>query len=275
MLLDLKVKEGSTWIDEFNITESDLTFKYDYKGYNLDCSQVNHIKIEGNRDFIKTYYGFKRAAPFFGKKSGAWKNEAFQRNRACQINQIDDDDIIILSDIDEIIDSRYATDLIELVKKHKIITIKLRFTMFFMNLFSTNWHEVFTYTPRDYAYRVFLIEGGYFKKMRFTSNKLRRLGEGGKLSSTVFCFDQFAGFHYSWLGGYKSALNKINAYAHDLKDHGNEIVDSSDVEEYIKQKILNSESIFDNHKLEITPADACPKLESIERNYQEYASYFI
>ena len=188
-IVRLKVDEGKKWVDFFCFSESDYTFKYGYKGYNFSQLDSNIIykKLDGasvfkQRDFI----GLTRKFPFIKRKSAAWYNEAIQRNFSCEGLELNDDDVVILSDIDEIIDSSYAEYLLDLVKKHKIITVKIHFTMFYLNLWSTNWHEVWPGSPKDYAYRVFLIQGDYFKKMNISSNKLRDLGQQGKLFNSVY-----------------------------------------------------------------------------------------
>jgi hypothetical protein len=38
-LLDIKTNEGKGWVDEFRISESSHTFKYQYKGYELKSSE--------------------------------------------------------------------------------------------------------------------------------------------------------------------------------------------------------------------------------------------
>lgn len=84
------------------------------------------------------------------------------RNLSQQYKSIlSDDDIVILSDIDEIIDSRYLDEIIHEVRKRGIVTIKLCFTLFYLNLVSTNWGGA------PISYRLFIMTK-YFKKMSIT-----------------------------------------------------------------------------------------------------------
>lgn len=277
-LLNLKVSECKDWVDVFSVSESDYTFKYKHKGYLLSDEGILHQKVNGKKEFSEEYFGLKRTYPFFGMKSSAWRNEGVQRNRACENLILKDDDVVILSDIDEIIDSRYFEELLDIVKKKKIITVKLHFTMFYMNLFSTNWHEVWPGSPEDYSYRVFLISGDYFKKNKINSNVLRRLGEGGKLYNEVYCYPKIAGFHHSWLGDYQAVHNKMNAYAHDVKDHGSGIVGAANensIEQFIKEKLQRKESIFNGHNLEVKSLESLPYLKSVEDDFELYKNYFI
>lgn len=50
-----------------------------------------------------------------------------------------DEDIVILSDVDEMILNEYFEEIIEIAKQKEIMTIKLHFTLFYFNLYSTNW----------------------------------------------------------------------------------------------------------------------------------------
>lgn len=280
ILLELKLEESSSWLNELHVSESDYTFKYDRKGYLLDnkCNRIVHKKINGERDFSKYYYGLKRSFPFFGRKSSAWKNEAFQRNYACSNLFVEDDDIVIFSDIDEIIDTRQISKLIDQVYQHEIITIPLVFSMFYMNLISTNWHEVWPGSPPDYKYRVFMMTGKYFKDLKVSSNELRRLGEGNKLTDSIYCYPDFAGYHHSWLGGSKEVYNKLNSYAHDLGDHGKELTlayDEGRLDEYIKDRVENSLSIFPGHKLDLVPSEEFNFLTTVNMNKDKYKELIL
>lgn len=279
-MLELKVDEGSSWIDEFRIAEASHTFKFKEKGFNLQTNshKVTHLKLDGNQHFVKDFIGLKRSFPFIGKKSGAWRNEGVQRNYATEGMEPAADDIVILSDIDEIIDARHADYLVELVKKHKIITVKLHFTMFYMNLFSTNWHEVWPGSPPDYAYRTYLMTGDYFNNLKWSSDTLRHMGESSKFVNSIHCPDNFMGFHHSWLGSDDTIYNKLMSYAHDIKDHGQELVDAynqGDLKSFISNRLAQGQSIFANHKLEKKSQDSVQWLRSISSNKASYEKHFI
>jgi hypothetical protein len=279
-LLEIKVNEGKSWIDEFRISESSHTFKYKEKGYNLSTSsdKVVHLKIDGHNLFKEKYLGLSRSLPFIRMKAGAWKNEAFQRNFATLDIHPNDDDIIILSDIDEIIDSRHAEYLIGLAKQHEVISVKLHFTMFYMNLFSLNWHEVWPGSPKDYGFRTFLMSGRYFNNLKYSSDKLRHLGEASKLVKTIFCPEEFMGFHHSWLGDEDAIYQKLMSYAHDIGDHGSEVqsaFEAGNIKEYISSKLAKNESIFPGHKLLKKNFGDVKWLNSISNNMDSYEKYFI
>ena len=125
----------------------------------------------------------------FNRVRSSWYNEAIQRNKSSDYgNIIADDDIVILSDIDEIIDSQYAEEIINEVKKRGVITIKMHFSLFYFNLFSVNWGG-----PEQYSYRTFIMTGEYFKNMKCSSDYLRKQGEGKLLLDKIFCPDTVMG----------------------------------------------------------------------------------
>lgn len=253
LIANLNIEEASKWIDEFHITEGNLSFQWNNKEYNFQHEKKYNIVKYHKLDCIKYY----KKNNIFGKLalskyrfssneynrnlliSPTWYNEAVHRNKSCKNINPKDDDIVILSDIDEIIDSRYAQKIISEVKKRGIITIKLHFTLFYFNLFSYNWGG-----PKDYSYRVFIMTGEYFKNMNITSDELRKLGEQGKLYDKVYCLDEICGYHHSWLGDENFILNKIKSYAHT------EHAKFADIN-YIKECLQNKKSIFPEHDLRV------------------------
>jgi hypothetical protein len=146
---------------------------------------------------------------------------------------------VILSDIDEIIDERQKDRIIEETRKRGIITIKIYFTLFYFNLFSRNIGG-----PPDYSYRIFIMTGKYFNKLKMTSDQLRKAGEHGKLMNEVYCLEEFMGFHHSWIGDANFIKNKLLAYAHiEFRSLANE--------DYIQKCIKEKKSIYPGHELYI------------------------
>ena len=183
---------------------------------------------------------------------------------------IEDDDVVILSDVDEIIDRHEVPYLIELVKKQGIITVGLRCTCFYLNLFTKNWPG-----PERYSYRVFLMTGKHFKSLSISSDVLRKKGESGRLINEVYCHRGYSGYHHSWLGDLKFIKNKILSYAHSQHDHDRRLFDKhGNLNELVlKDKLKNRESLFPNQSLEIDN-DAI-LLNSVTNNLSLYRQYFI
>jgi len=274
-IFSVKKSESLKWVDRLVITESTKNFKYKDKSLcfsDSECENIEYLVIDGKSDFIDCYWGVTKKWPFFRIKSGAWRNEKYQRDYPANNIEIDDSDILIFSDVDEIIDSQYADEIVEMTKKYGIVTVKLKFMMFYANLESYNWHEVWPGSPQHYAYRVFFMTGKKYKKYKGQINNIRRLGESGKLYSDVMCFPIFAGFHYSWMGGVKSVIDKMGAYAHTYDDHGKELLAAKNegrLEAYIEDFLKHGKSFFPNHILKLHSSGTFCVLEGMRALIQK------
>lgn len=169
---------------------------------------------------------------------------------------------MIFSDLDEILDPKFRAELIEKTQQFGIITVKLRFTLFYFNLFSQNWGG-----PKDYAYRTFLMTGDYFNRHRVHLDRLRKQGENNRLTKKVYCFPEYAGFHHSWLGDESMIASKLAAYSH-IKEH------KETSAEFIRHCLKEGASLFPGHKLQVD--NQIPLLPYIEENREgKYKKYFI
>lgn len=247
LVADIHTEESKKWVDEIHITELNRTFQHLPKNYLFTNTKgAIYHKVDANKIFRPNrklipnivFNKSKSCKSIF--RNPAWFNEATQRNLASSFVDFGDNDIIILSDIDEIIDPIFADRIVEEVKKRKIMTVKIHFTLFYFNLFSKNWGG-----PADYSYRVYILTGHEFRnKWKNDSDWLRKLGESGKLIDTVYCPTEFMGFHHSWLGDENFISEKINAYAHTEHQEHNDL-------DYIKSCLKEGKSIFPGHEVEV------------------------
>lgn len=99
----------------------------------------------------------------------AWYNEGVSRNHTLWNVDYNDDDILVLSDIDEIIDSRFADEIIDSVKQLGIVTVKIYFTMFYFNLFCKKWSG-----PEGYSYRIFVARGDVIRNQFYNDSDFLR-----------------------------------------------------------------------------------------------------
>lgn len=230
-IADMKIKETAYWVDELYICEADKNFSYEDKSYDfnpaLPSSRVKYLPIKTAALFrpplqVSSYYNPDTcgAANFDGwywqllGQNAGYHNEAMQRNACAALKeQISDEDIIILSDLDEILDSRLAERIVHEVKKHQIITVKLHYSVFYLNLFTNKNHG----TP-DFSYRTFVMTGKYFRTMPFTADYLRKKGIAGALTEAIYCVEDFMGFHHSWLQHATNAFSKLKAFEANVQD---------------------------------------------------------
>lgn len=270
LVADIHIRESENWVDEIHIVETDRTFQYNTKSFNFlnSYSKVKYhaenvaTKFRENRKYIPYIDFGKRHSKhgYFWKTS--WYNEQVQRNMALALAGVSDDDIVVLSDIDEIIDSRYADQIVETVKKHGIMTVRLHFTVFYLNLFSRNWGG-----PANYSYRVFVATGRKLREdWRGDSDLLRKSGEAGRLYDLVCCPDEIMGFHHSWLGDEKWISDKLSAYAHTEHSSLNDPA-------YIRQCLAECRSIFPGH--ELYRDGEIQLLTAIQQSLDKFGGYLL
>lgn len=244
-IAELKIKEASHWIDELHLCEANKTFSYQDKPFNFDNALVNdsvkyhRLQAEGCFDPVRpdaSYFdldtcgaeGFDEWYWDLLANNSAYFNEAVQRNQCTLLrDSVGDDDIVILSDVDEILDSRQADRIIDAVKQHQIITVRMHFSVFYLNLFCDKSHGA-----RDFSYRTYVMTGRYFRKMPFSGDYLRKKGIAEALLDSVHCPEDFLGFHHSWLQHQSHAFAKLQAFEANIADK--EIVRSDFADQCIR-----------------------------------------
>jgi hypothetical protein len=271
LVAKINLLESSKWIDQFHVTETNFTFQGKEKSYNFNQFEFSNLvyhKLDVSNDFL---FDRKIIPHFFPKNNPkwhaniffktSWYNEGIQRNLSCMKDLVSDEDIVILSDVDEIIDSRFAQRIIDEVKKRDVVTIKLHFSLFYLNLYSTNWGG-----PENYSYRVFIVKGKVLKKWNFDYDTIRKSGERNLFSNQIYCISEVCGFHHSWLGDKTAISNKLISYAHTEHNLLNDI-------DYIQKCITNKISIFPGH--ELAADDSIMLLDSIKDNKEMFNDYII
>jgi hypothetical protein len=280
LIFDIKLNENKNWVKETHIVEFNKTFQNTKKSFNLDGFSYDGLvyhKVDAKNLFIDDSFleKIKRKLRYFsgigtvdfgdGYVAGNfWLNDAIQRNYPQKIIKninLKDDDILIFSDVDEIIYSEEKDKIIEYVKKYGIITVKLTFTSYFMNLKVKNWGG-----PPEYSYRVFIMTGERYKALNITLDMLRKAGERGRLMGLVYCPDEILGVHHSWLGDEHFIVNKINSYAHkEHKKYANI--------ELIRKKIKSGESFIPGVELELINEPRY--LGTVKNNIKKYKANII
>ncbi|NEW05817.1 hypothetical protein GK047_07270 [Paenibacillus sp. SYP-B3998] len=260
---DIKVRENASWIDELHVVEANKTFSYADKPYNFNQAHVGpkviYHPIQADHLFHKPnkhqlYFNpltckevnFERWYWRLLSYNSAFHNEAYQRNMCTLLlrERVADNDVIILADFDEIIDSRWVDRIVTEVKRRQIITVKMHYSAFFLNLFCSSNHGA-----PHWSYRVFAMTGRYFKSMPFSSDYLRKKGIAEALRHEIYCLDEPAGFHHSWLDYQKNALPKLQAFAANVKDKS--MVHADYIQQCLNDKklyYLDSELYVDDQK---------------------------
>ena len=280
LIANLNIEEASKWVDEIHVTEFDKSFKYKLHEH---CFHNRNEKVYYHpMDASKLYKKPRAFIPHFFLhpisrwmkkiiRDTAWYNGGVSRNYSLWNSNYQDDDTLILSDIDEIIDSKYANEIINAVDYYGIITIRVYFTMFYFNLFCPNWSG-----PSDYSYRIFIVKGDYLRKYYYgDSDYLRKMGEQSKLLNNVKCLDGIKGYHHSWLGDELFVANKLQSYAHSLDCHSYKIFDKNgnvDIN-IIKEYIRSGKSLFSGVSLKLD--DDIKLLSNVEKLRYLSPEYFL
>jgi hypothetical protein len=257
-VLEIKLREAAGWIDRVHLCEADHTFSNAPKPWNYPAADLERRAPELGAfvDYAplataglfrdpparQIYYdprrhrreGFDSWYWELLRGNAAYHNEAVQRNWPTRqvVQEVGDDDIVILSDVDEILDSRHAERIIDATRKHGIITVKLYFSVFYLNLFSASNHGV-----PDFAYRLYVMTVRHFRTLPFTPDYLRKRGIEGGWLDVIPCLPEPMGFHHSWLEHRKNAFPKLKAFEANVGDRS--IIDPAYAERCLADRRLH------------------------------------
>lgn len=217
-MLSFKLEELYDVLDYFVIVEAkktftgkdkELYFQNNKKKYEKYLDKIIHIVVDDL------------------PSKNCWENEKFQRNCIDQgISKLDlnDDDLVIISDCDEIADSN---TLLELKKKGLNSVQSLRMHMYYYN--------VTTKQVDDWC-KTKILNYDMYKYNKRNCENIRMRPVSKESMGTI----NKGGWHFSYFGDIKFIQNKLNHFSHqEWKD----IIDIND-DEYISKRIENSEDLF-------------------------------
>jgi len=275
LVAGIKFEENSTWVDEFHIVEANRTFKYEPKELVFAYAQrpkIRYHKLNADRAFTGHQLHVRKRPPFVGRRAFSSVNEQRQRDYSSKGLIPEPNDILIFSDIDEIIDSRKADQIIDETYKHGVTTVRLHVTAYYLNLFAD-----FQTGPPDFSYRVFAMTGKYFLENRIKPDLLRKMGEAGELQNTVQCLDGFGGFHHSWLGDSGFAARKMQAFAHGPADFDSGVYhDDGTVDINLMENLVHKMQHPMNESWKLQEKPDIPLLRAVEKDrYTGLAPYIL
>jgi len=251
-MVDLRLNILDKYVDHFVISESTKTHQGKTKKINFKIS--NFPKFRKKIIFVEANYEKKI---FFEKHTGG-ESPIEQHQRNCLLNGIknaDPNDLIILSDSDEIPD---LTKIAEIKKNKKFIAFSQKMFMYKLNLQNlqeSNWIGS-KITKKKYINTMQSLRDLKFKNYpfwRFDKRSLQIID---------------GGWHFSFLQTPDEILNKINSFSHGEFNKG---ITHKDIEE----KILKNEDIFNRgfklKKIEIDQSFP----DYILENKQKYTKWII
>lgn len=145
-LLELRLEQHNSFVDKFIIIEANSTHSCIPKPYILEESYGRFAKFHDKIIYTKINFNDKNKYNIISwNKSNninmnkdIWSNENFQRNYSLVVlkNQLaNDEDIIISSDLDEIIDTHTMTMAKDLLSSYEIIKCRQKHYAYKLNLY--------------------------------------------------------------------------------------------------------------------------------------------
>ncbi len=270
-LLEVQLEENFNYVDKFIIVESNKThagnekelfFLNNAKRFEKYKDKIIHLVCDFDSDLYKDYCNSHTGA--FHSKTEPWKREHFQRDYPLLCGKIDfnDDDILIVSDVDEIINPRTVS---EFLNNNRFFKDPLRIEMYFMHYYmNTNvYHEDSGIDKRWYS--PFVVRFADIKNYENSLSIIRvdRYSENQPVIKN-------GGWHFSYMFDVNGILNKIKNFAH-CNDEFVNYMDYNKVQESIKN--LNIFYYNDsNTKLRQFPKKLLPL--TVQNNLNRWNAFF-
>lgn len=187
-LLKIRLSELTDHVDYFVIAEATETFQGNPKPLNFQQNKAQFSEYLHKIIYIPIdkHYG----------TNDPWKREAFQRNQILRgLKKCQREDLILLSDLDEIPFAHNIERIESMIDEKEIIFVNHLMFRFHLNRFDP------AYTPWPGT-----VASRYATFRRYGPEKMRQ-NKHGKFSIE-------GGWHFSWLGGYDSYIEKLESYSH-------------------------------------------------------------
>ena len=193
-VLDIRLHEMGPYVDKFVIVESAETFRGNAKPFNFAQWAPRFAPFKDKIIYVCIEGSFRTQSP--------WDRETYQRNQIMRgLGDCKDDDIIFISDVDEIV---RGTDMA------KVIAPLSRGEQPFVGVLQTYHSNYLNGTPSSELWcGPVATTFGYLKK---TSPQHMR-----NMRGTGFTIMK-GGWHFTWQGGVEADLYKLGAYSHAESD---------------------------------------------------------
>ena len=221
-MVDLRLNILDKYVDYFVISESTKTHQGKTKKINFDIK--NFSKFKNKIKFLIADY--KEDVNFQNHKGGESPIEVHQRNTLIEgIKEASSDDLILLSDSDEIPD---LSKIKEINQKKKYIAFSQKMYMYkfnLQNLDESNWIGTRMTKKRN------IKSMQELRKLKFKKYPFWRIDKNNLQIIQ-------GGWHFSFLQTPQQILKKIKSFSHG--EFNNDTLN----EELIEKKIIKNEDIF-------------------------------
>ena len=194
-------------VDYFVISEAEYTHSGKYKGFGLEIHKKRLSKWWKKIKHVKVYEK--------GLSNDTWFLENIQRNKILEEIRPDDEDIILISDIDEI---PYPSKIPDNISPGRVISFLQNMRFFFIDC-AVEDHLIWENGTRAVCFLT--IKNNLLKERASSYDEVSFRRELNKMTTLTkirlyrhvdFIFD--GGYHFSWMGGVDSIIKKILATPH-------------------------------------------------------------
>jgi beta-1,4-mannosyl-glycoprotein beta-1,4-N-acetylglucosaminyltransferase len=221
-MVDLRLNILNQYVDFFVISESTKTHQGKDKKINFDIKKF--LKFKDKIKFVVADY--KEEIKFFKHTGGESPIEQHQRNSLIEgIKDASPDDLIILSDSDEIPDLEKLKDI---NKKKKFIAFSQQMFMYKLNLKNLNESN---WIGSKITKKKNITSMQELRNLKFKRYPFWRIDKNNLQTIK-------GGWHFSFLQTPEQILNKIKSFSHG------EFNSNNINEKNIEEKILKNEDIF-------------------------------
>lgn len=256
-LLELRLRELYDHVDHFVLVEADQTFTGHPKWFIFEKARERFLPFIDKIIHVKV-------TDMPTKTTNAWERDIFQRNAINRgIHDAHDDDIIMVSDLDEIIRPEIVDQLRD---DHDINVWGMRMPLFNFKfnymLTTADYYSVWGMATR----KQYMVPADHLRAQRFQLTSMPYAHQGNGLRMV-----EHAGWQFTYLGDEEFARNKIQSFAH-TETNVPEIVDNLDVNRSVSQ----GDGIFHHPDYRFSPVqldDYFPK--TVLENRDKYRHYIL
>jgi hypothetical protein len=268
-LLELQFEQNYNYVDKFIIVESNKThagndkqliFQQNIDRFSKYRDKIIHLVCSFDSELFNEYS--RTNTDILGFMSEPWLRDRFQRDYPILCGEIDfkDHDILIVSDVDEIVNMPSVSNRIVDTTFRGPHKLEMHFMHYHIN---TSMYLTDTGLDKKW-YHPFIVR---YSELRNHNNSFSFIRTTPHTDDMVV---KNAGWHFSYLLDSKGILNKVKNFAHCDDDFA-KTVDTSKIEE----SIANMDLFYDVGqpiKLKKFPTEGLPT--AVKNNLTKWDKYF-
>jgi hypothetical protein len=220
-LLEIRLKELYDQIDYFVVVESTHTFQ----------GQSKPLVLKDNWDRYSAWHGkiIHIIVDDMPNRGNAWENEHHQRNAILRgLNNADDEDVVIISDVDELLRSSVVADM--RLNPRDVYGFRIPYFNFRFNYMLVDNAESY-HVWNTAGRKKLLTNPEQFRNQRFGLNRLVYEHDDGKVK-----IYEHAGWHFTYLGDTEWIKDKLKSFAHTELNR-QDILDKIDVDKMMSEGV--------------------------------------